>query len=132
MSNGGHRVWQSSSVRLADILLVACVQPQGTVDHFISSLISDDIDLDGSANGTITGGATYYSPVIHTTTIGPLEPGVTYFYRVSVSNITCPERVVECGHRNPGCLQMLAAPNMSTLLATRIPGARANELKSKR
>lgn len=61
------------------------MQPQGTVDHFISSVINADIDLDGSANGTISGGATYYSPVIHTTTIGPLEPGVTYFYRVSSS-----------------------------------------------
>ncbi|KAL3152817.1 hypothetical protein ABBQ38_012398 [Trebouxia sp. C0009 RCD-2024] len=57
-------------------------QPQGDVDHFISSLINADIDLDGSANGTISGDASYYSPVIHTTTIGPLEPGVTYFYRV--------------------------------------------------
>lgn len=60
-----------------------CLQPQGTIDHFISDLISDDIDLDGSCNGTVSGSATYYSPVIHTTTIGPLSPGVTYYYRVS-------------------------------------------------
>ena len=58
------------------------LQPQGTVDNFISNLINTDIDLAGSVNGTATGSSTYYSPVIHTTTIGPLEPGVTYYYRV--------------------------------------------------
>lgn len=57
-------------------------QPQGSVDHFISDLINTDIDLAGSVNGTATGSSTYYSPVIHTTTIGPLQPGVTYYYRV--------------------------------------------------
>lgn len=66
------------------LLTICCVvQPQGAVDHFISSLVNADIDLDGSCNGTVDGSATYYSPVIHTTTIGPLQPGVTYFYRVS-------------------------------------------------
>ena len=65
--------------------MLSSLQPQGTIDHFISDLISDDIDLDGSCNGTVTGSATYYSPVIHTTTIGPLSPGVTYYYRVSSS-----------------------------------------------
>lgn len=59
------------------------LQPQGTVDHFISSLINTDADLAGGVNGTATGRSTYYSPVIHTTTIGPLQPGVTYYYRVS-------------------------------------------------
>lgn len=59
------------------------LQPQGTVDHFISSLINTDADLAGSVNGTATGRSTYYSPVIHTTAIGPLQPGVTYYYRVS-------------------------------------------------
>lgn len=65
--------------------MLSSLQPQGTIDHFISDLISDDIDLDGSCNGTVSGSATYYSPVIHTTTIGPLSPGVTYYYRVSSS-----------------------------------------------
>ena len=58
------------------------LQPQGTIDHFLSSVINTDADLAGSVNGTATGRATYYSPVIHTTTIGPLQPGFTYFYRV--------------------------------------------------
>ena len=62
------------------------LQPQGEVDHFISDLVNTNVDLAGSANGTVTGSATYYSPVIHTTTIGPLEPGVTYYYRVSTAS----------------------------------------------
>lgn len=69
-------------------------QPQGTIDHFISSLISDDIDLDGSCNGTVSGSATYYSPVIHTTTIGPLSPGVTYYYKVGDSTKAANESAV--------------------------------------
>ena len=64
--------------------LLCVVQPQGETDRFISTLINDNVDLDGSANGTVTGGASYYSPVIHTTTIGPLQAGVTYYYRVSI------------------------------------------------
>lgn len=69
-------------------------QPQGTLDNFISTLISTNIDLDGSSNGTVTGGATYYSPVIHTTTIGPLTPGLTYYYRVGDSTKAANESAV--------------------------------------
>ena len=63
------------------------LQPQGDLDGFISNIINENVDLDGSVNGSVSGGASYYSPVIHTTTIGPLQPGVTYYYRVSFSAI---------------------------------------------
>lgn len=69
-------------------------QPQGETDRFISTLINNNVDLDGSANGTVTGGASYYSPVIHTTTIGPLQAGVTYYYRVGDSTKAANESAV--------------------------------------
>ena len=71
------------------LTLFYVVQPQGATDRFISTLINNNVDLDGSSNGTVTGGASYYSPVIHTTTIGPLQPGITYYYRVSTRLLSC-------------------------------------------